>query len=238
MRKREGSKKAREKLGPVNISTLRPEWPLDVLQMDHTPVDVIVVDSERRLPIGRPWLSLAIDVAARMVAGFHVSLWAPSALSVSLTLTHAVMSKTDWLADRELQNLDWPVAGLPRTIHVDNAKEFHSEALVRGCQEYGIQLDHRPPGRPQYGGHIERLIGTMMGAVHLLPGTTFSNVKEKGAYASEERAAYSAGAGTMAHSSDRRRLSSVGPFCSRNHAIGGQARRHCEEKESAAPSDG
>jgi putative transposase len=188
MQKREGSKKAREKLGPVNISTLRPEWPLDVLQMDHTPVDVIVVDNERRLPIGRPWLTLAIDVAARMVAGFHVSLWAPSALSVSLTLSHAVLSKTDWLADRELQNLDWPVAGLPRTIHVDNAKEFHSEALVRGCQEYGIRLDHRPPGRPQYGGHIERLIGTMMGAVHLLPGTTFSNVKEKGAYASEDRA--------------------------------------------------
>jgi putative transposase len=26
MREREGSKKAREKLGPVNISTLRPEW--------------------------------------------------------------------------------------------------------------------------------------------------------------------------------------------------------------------
>jgi putative transposase len=188
MRKREGSKKAHEKFGPVNISTLRPEWPLDVLQMDHTPVDVIVVDNERRLPIGRPWLSLAIDVAARMVAGFHVSLWAPSALSVSLTLSHAVLSKTDWLADRELQNLDWPVAGLPRTIHVDNAKEFHSEALVRGCQEYGIQLDHRPRGRPQYGGHIERLIGTMMGAVHLLPGTTFSNVNEKGAYASEGRA--------------------------------------------------
>jgi putative transposase len=123
-----------------------------------------------------------------MVAGFHVSLWAPSALSVSLTLSHAVLSKTAWLADRELQNLTWPVAGLPRVIHVDNAKEFHSEALVRGCQEYGVQLEHRPRGQPHFGGHIERSIGTMMGAVHLLPGTTFSNVSEKGAYASEDRA--------------------------------------------------
>ncbi len=60
--------------------------------------------------------------------------------------------------------------------------------MVRGCQEYGIQLDHRPPGLPHFGGHIERLIGTMMGAVHLLPGTTFSNVAEKGSYASEARA--------------------------------------------------
>jgi putative transposase len=186
--KREGSKKARELLGPVAISTLQPERPMDVLQIDHTPVDIIVVDQQKRRPIGRPWLTLAIDVRTRMVAGFHVSLWSPSTISLSLALSQAVLPKTSWLADRELQTLDWPVHGLPRTIHVDNAKEFHAEALVRGCQEYGIRLDHRPPGRPHFGGHIERLIGTMMGAVHLLPGTTFSNVSEKGSYASEERA--------------------------------------------------
>lgn len=186
--KREGSKKAGELLGPVTISTLQPEYPMDLLQIDHTLVDVIVVDQQKRLPIGRPWLTLAIDVRTRMVAGFHVSLWSPSTISLSLALSQAVLPKTSWLADRELQTLDWPVHGLPRTIHVDNAKEFHAEALVRGCQEYGIRLDHRPPGRPHFGGHIERLIGTMMGAVHLLPGTTFSNVSEKGSYASEERA--------------------------------------------------
>jgi len=186
--KREGSKKARELLGPVAISTLQPERPMDVLQIDHTPVDVIVVDQQKRLPIGRPWLTLAIDVRTRMVAGFHVSLWAPSTLSLSLVLSQAVLPKTSWLADRELQTLEWPVHGLPRTLHVDNAKEFHAEALVRGCQEYGIRLDHRPPGQPHFGGHIERLIGTMMGAVHLLPGTTFSSVSQKGSYASEERA--------------------------------------------------
>lgn len=143
MRKREGSKKAREKFGPVNISTLRPELPLGVWQMDHTPVDVFVVDNEHSILIGRPWLTLAIDLAARKVAGIDVSLRAPSALSVSLTLSHAVLSKTEWFADRKLLNLNWPVAGLPRTIHADNGKDFHSEALVRGCREYGIQLDHR-----------------------------------------------------------------------------------------------
>jgi putative transposase len=80
--KREGSKKARELLGPVAISTLRPEQPMEVLQIDHTPVDVIVVDQRKRLPIGRPWLTLAIDVRTRMVAGFHVSLWPTSTISL------------------------------------------------------------------------------------------------------------------------------------------------------------
>ena len=65
-------------------------------------------------------------------------------------------------------------------LHLDNAKEFHSEALRRGCEQYGIAIDYRPVRTPHYGGHIERLIGTMMGKVHLLPGTTFSDVRAKG----------------------------------------------------------
>jgi putative transposase len=72
---------------------------------------------------------------------------------------------------------------------MSRSETFHSRALVRGAQEYGIQIDYRPPGTPHFGGHIERLIGTTMGAVHLLPGTTFSNVAEKGAYSSEKTSA-------------------------------------------------
>jgi putative transposase len=49
----------------------------------------------------------------------------------------------------------------------------------------------RPPATPHFGGHIERLIGTVMGAVHLLPGTTYSNTQERGNYASEDAATLS-----------------------------------------------
>jgi hypothetical protein len=35
---------------------------LEQVQVDHTPVDVIVVDERHRLPIGRPYLTVAIDV--------------------------------------------------------------------------------------------------------------------------------------------------------------------------------
>jgi putative transposase len=184
---REGTKAARDRFGPV-AGSFRTNGPLDVVQIDHTLVDVIVVDREERLPIGRPWLSVAIDVATRTVAGFSVSLDPPSSLSVSLVLSHAVLLKAAWLADRDLDSLDWPVAGIPKAIHLDNAQEFHAEALVRGCQEYGIQIDHRPIGKAHYGGHIERLIGTVMGAVRLLPGATFSNVEQRREYDSEANA--------------------------------------------------
>jgi hypothetical protein len=36
--------------------------------------------------------------------------------------------------------------------------------IKRTAQEYGIRFEFRPPDAPRYGGHIERLIGTTMGA--------------------------------------------------------------------------
>jgi hypothetical protein len=57
-----------------------------------------------------------------------------------------------------------------------------------GVRNTAFSLIIVPSAAPHFGGHIERLIGTMMGAVHLLPGTTFSNVDQKGAYDSEKRA--------------------------------------------------
>jgi len=177
---REGAKAARSRYQPVP-GTYRIERAFEVVQIDHTLVDVIVVDRLHRQPLQRPWVTLAIDVASRMVAGFHLTLEPPSALSVSLAIQHLVQPKLDWLDGLGI-DVDWPTTGLPETIHVDNAKEFRSKTMRRGAEEHGISLQYRPIGAPHYGGHIERLIGTMMGAAHLLPGSTFSNIKDRGDY--------------------------------------------------------
>jgi putative transposase len=157
------------------------QYALETVQIDHTLVDQIIVDVQTRQPIGRPWLTLAIDLASRMVTGFYLTLDHPSATSVAMTLRQSVLSKEAWLADRGIA-ASWPVVGIPDRLHMDNGKDFHSRALARGCQEYGIEQQFRPPATPHFGGHIERLIGTMMGEVHLLPGTTFSNVPARGDY--------------------------------------------------------
>ncbi|MDQ1538730.1 MAG: putative transposase [Actinomycetota bacterium] len=60
---------------------------------------------------------------------------------------------------------------------MDNAGEFKSEALRRGCEQHGIKLDYRPPGEPHYGGIVERVIGTMMQMIHELPGTTHPDLQ-------------------------------------------------------------
>jgi putative transposase len=186
MRYREGARKSREQFAPVGPG-LRPEMPLDLYQIDHTLADVIVVNELDRRPVGRPWLTLVIDVASRMIAGFYLSPDSPSSTSVALAISHAVLPKQNFLARLE-QAADWPVEGIPKVIHLDNAKEFHSRALARGCREHGIQLKFRPVRTPHFGGHIERLIGTLMGDLHLLPGTTFSSTADRGDYPSEKAA--------------------------------------------------
>jgi putative transposase len=86
--------------------------------------------------------------------------------------------------------MDWPMSGKPRLLYLDNAAEFKSEALRRGCEQHGIRLDYRPLGQPHYGGIVERIIGTAMQMIHdELPGTTFSNPDQRGEYASEKMAA-------------------------------------------------
>ena len=78
-----------------------------------------MVDDQSREPIGRPWISPAVDVLTRMVAGYYLSLDAPSRVSTGLCLLHSVYDKTPWMAGRQI-DAPWPVAGLPETLHIDN----------------------------------------------------------------------------------------------------------------------
>jgi putative transposase len=161
--------------------------PLQVVQVDHTQVDVVIVDQASREIAGRPWITLAIDVMTRMVTGFHIGIASPSRTSIGLCLLHAVYDKTCWLAERGI-DAPWPTAGLPEALHVDNGADFRSRAFERACRNHGIQIRWRPVGEPHFGGHIERLIGTTMGAVHMLPGSTFSNPADRGGYPSRSAA--------------------------------------------------
>jgi len=161
---------------------------LGQVQVDHTVIDVVIVDERERLPVGRPYLTVAIDVLSRCVLGMVVTLEAPSAVSVGLCLAQACCDKRSWLERLGLE-VDWPMGGKPARLYVDNAAEFKSEALSRGCEQHGIALEYRPAGRPHYGGIVERLIGTAMEKVHELPGTTFSNVAQRSDYDADGKAA-------------------------------------------------
>ena len=187
-RRREGQDASRSLQG-VGGEPPAVTAPLEQVQIDHTVIDLIVVDERDRQPIGRPYLTIAIDVFTRCVLGMVVTLEAPSSVSVGLCLVHVACDKRPWLEGLNIE-MEWPMSGKPRLLYLDNAAEFKSEALRRGCEQHGIRLDYRPPGQPHYGGIVERIIGTAMQMIHdELPGTTFSNPDQRGDYDSENKAA-------------------------------------------------
>ena len=165
------------------------DHPLAYVQIDHTPADIILVDDTHRRPIGRPWLTVAIDVYSRVVTGCHLSLDPPSETSVALCVAQSVVPKDQLLLEHKVDDAMWPVWGFPKTIHVDNAGEFRSNNFKNSCRSEGIDVEFRPVKRPEYGAHIERLIGTFMTEVHNLPGTTYSSPAEKGDLNPEKLAA-------------------------------------------------
>jgi len=65
---REGPQAAR-RLRAAGGETPPAEAVLAQVQVDHTVVDVIVVDERYRLPIGRPYVTVAIDVFSRCIVG-------------------------------------------------------------------------------------------------------------------------------------------------------------------------
>lgn len=187
-RAREGAEAARVKyraaLGNVQVGGV-----LERIEIDHTPLDLIVIDILTKLPLGRPWLTMAIDRYSRMVAGFYISFNPPSSHSVLQCLRRAILPKEQWLARFPDIKGIWPAFGIPDLIAVDNGTDLHSEALDAACLEMGIQMLFCGSRTPQHKGAIERFFRTMnMGLIHRLPGTVFSSVDERGDYPAEEKA--------------------------------------------------
>ncbi|QDW65612.1 Mu transposase C-terminal domain-containing protein [Luteimonas granuli] len=188
-RDRHGRVRGDAKAGPAGLGIANKSEinPLDYVQMDHAIVDVIVVDPDTREEIGRPWITLAIDIATRCILGFYLTFDAPSQASVALALEQCCLPRDAWLKSLGVAE-PWLPYGLMKTIGWDNAKCFRNTNLIAACRGHGIEPRFRKVRNPVHGAHIERVIGTYMGRVHLLKGTTFSNTKEREDYKSGENA--------------------------------------------------
>ncbi|MFO0601690.1 MAG: DDE-type integrase/transposase/recombinase [Polyangiales bacterium] len=181
-RAREGAARARARHDTSRGAYPDLIEPLQVLFVDHTPLDVILVDSQSRCDIGRAYLTIMEDGLTRMVAGYYLSLDSPSYLSVAMCLGQAVESKEGICKRFEIPPERWPVRGLPVSLHCDNGKEFRSTQFDRLTSTYQIDVLWSPVRRPNYKGTVERLFGTINGWFHSVPGTTQSSVAARGDY--------------------------------------------------------
>jgi putative transposase len=151
--------------------------PFDLVQVEHSKLDLKLVDPIDRQPVGQPWLTLAIDVYSRCIAGLNLTLDPPSAACLGLCLTHVVSEKKPWLKAHGVE-ADWPVMGAPRRLSVSDGAQFRSQDFERGCARHGIRIERRPTGAPHYGGVVKLLVGTLMELIHPVPTATRLNDDE------------------------------------------------------------
>ncbi|QHC95901.1 hypothetical protein PspR84_15040 [Pseudomonas sp. R84] len=150
----------------------------------------LVDEFDRKVLLGRPWLTMIMCSLTRVILGMYLSFRPPNLITVASALAFAVQDKSRFLELYGIDPREYPFYGIPFLIYTDNAAEFISPRFMATCRRWGMDWDHRPVDKKWYGGLIERVIGTFMGEVHFLPGTTGSNVIQRAGLNPERDARY------------------------------------------------
>lgn len=146
-RAREGDKAAyaiSEFYWLIDQSTPRHgERPFEIGHIDHTQLDLQLVDSRNGANLGKPWLTILIDAYSRVILGFYLTFDPPSYRSCMAVIRKALQRH----------------GRIPKTIVVDLGKDFESayfEALIAHLE---CHKKSRPASKSRFGSVIERFFG-------------------------------------------------------------------------------
>src|ERR1051326_2454808 len=161
----------------------QPKRPLERAEIDHTKLDLFVIDHISLLPIGRPTLTIAIDKFTRMILGFYLSFNGAGYLAVMHCLRHAIPPKTYVRKVYPSVEHSWNAYGIPELVAIDNGPEFHGDGFEDAGLQIGTVISHCPIKMPWFKAIVERYFRTLnQKLLHELPGTTFSNIFERRDY--------------------------------------------------------
>lgn len=178
---REGKAKADRQYRVIG-QHIPPSRILERVEIDHTPLDLVVLDDDLMVPLGRPYLTTVIDVYSSCILGFYISFNEPSYLSVKKALEHAIKPKDDIRTKYGTKN-DWPCFGKFDSMVVDNGAEFWSKDLHLACLELTTDIQFCPVAKPYLKPLVERMYKLINDSFLIqLPGKTFENILEKGDY--------------------------------------------------------
>ncbi len=131
--------------------------PFQYVHIDHTQLDIELVSSRTGKPLGRPWLTIAVDAYSRRVVAIYLTFDPPSYHSVMMVIRDMVRR----------------FGRLPEFVVVDNGRDLMSSAFEVFLEVMGVHLRFRPAGQPRHGAVMERLFGRANTEyVHNLAGNT------------------------------------------------------------------
>ena len=144
----EGSKAYSESFDLVHRH--EADAPNAIWQADHTELDILVKDTDGTAR--RPWLTIIIDDYSRAVAGYFLSLSAPSAIQTALALRQAIWRKSQ---------PGWHICGIPQVLYSDHGSDFTSRHLEQVSADLKIRLINSTVARPRGRGKIERFFDSL-----------------------------------------------------------------------------
>ncbi|PMG18439.1 Mu transposase C-terminal domain-containing protein [Vibrio splendidus] len=150
--------------------------PMEYVEIDHTPVPVILIDDELDIPLGRPYLTMLYDRFSKCIVGLSVNFRDPSFDSVRKALLNTLIDKS-WLKNSypSIKN-DWPCHGKIDYLVVDNGAEFWTDSLEDSLRPFVTDIQYSQTAKPWRKSGIEKLFDQMnKGLVNSLPGKTFTN---------------------------------------------------------------
>lgn len=156
---REGDARARM-VARTTMDGAAAAYPLQRVEVDHTPLNWVVICDDTGLPLGRPWLTVVIDAFSGYVLGFHLSFFAPGVSSVVGALRNSVIPKDELCAQMGLSSR-WLSYGLADEWLLDNGLEFHALAFLRVMWALGTDVTYCRVRTPWLKPHVERFFASL-----------------------------------------------------------------------------
>lgn len=139
---------------------------LQRVEIDHTWLDIWVLDPRTGVPIGRPWVTVILDRYSGYVLGIYISFYGPSVASVAHAIKNSIFPKDELMAGIPEILTPWTAMGVSELYVVDNGLEFHSNAFKRLAWDLRADLLYNPVHQPWLKASIER---AMMEFNRMLP---------------------------------------------------------------------
>ena len=151
----------------------RIKTPFDLVEIDSTPGDIMIVN-EDRVCIGRPNICLAVDAATGLILSIQLSLQAPREALTIRAFKDTMTARTDEYFDKYGIENRIRVVGAPQMVHSDQGSENSGYDLSRIVESLNMEWAKNTPGCPDRKPFVERMMREVNEFLHTLPGATTS----------------------------------------------------------------
>ena len=151
-------------------------------EIDATIADVYIVSEfNRNIVLGRPTIYIVVCVSSRKIVGFHVSLKWASWACARQALYNAFTDKVAFCKRYgfEIDESEWAAKGVPARVFADRGEMIGEQPKVVTSM-LGSAIQIAPPFRADAKGIVEREFGIANEELHITPGTTLGQLKERG----------------------------------------------------------